>query len=73
MCIKLHSYNKDTVVLDPFLGSGTTAVAAKRLGCNYIGFEIDKEYVQLAEEKLSRVRSTTNLNITKSITLNEAR
>jgi len=41
MCIKDHGYTKNTVVLDPFMGSGTTALAAQRLGCAYIGFEIN--------------------------------
>lgn len=54
MCIKLHGYSKDTVVLDPFLGSGTTALAAKQLGCYYIGFEIDKEYTKISKEKLNQ-------------------
>lgn len=45
-CIKLHGYNEDTVVLDPFMGSGTTAFACKELGCKYIGFEIDKKYIE---------------------------
>jgi len=56
MCIKLHGYNKDTVVLDPFMGSGTTAVVAKELGCKYLGFEIDELYQSIAEEKLAKTR-----------------
>lgn len=52
MCIKLHGHNKDTVVLDPFMGSGTTCLTAKRLGCNYLGFEIDKEYLEISKRKL---------------------
>ena len=50
--IKLFTYNKAAVVLDPFLGSGTTAVAAKALGRNYIGIEINKEYVKIARQRL---------------------
>lgn len=42
------------VVLDPFIGSGTTAVAAKMLGRNYIGFEIDKKYAQIADKRIER-------------------
>ncbi len=54
MCIKLHGLNKGKlVVLDPFLGSGSTAIASKRLGCYYIGFEIDEEYCNIAKEILS--------------------
>ncbi len=40
------------LVLDPFLGSGTTAVAAKKLGRNYTGFEIDKRFACLSEKRL---------------------
>jgi len=40
------------IVLDPFMGSGTTAVACKELGINFIGFEIDKEYFKKANERL---------------------
>ena len=40
------------VVLDPFMGSGTTAVMAKKLGRNFIGYEISQEYKELAELRL---------------------
>ncbi len=46
------------LVLDPFMGSGTTAVAAERLGRRWIGFEIVPEYVKLAEERVSSLRIT---------------
>lgn len=49
--IKLYSYLTETV-LDPFVGSGTTMFAAKKLGRNSIGYEINKEYVQLAKKLL---------------------
>jgi site-specific DNA-methyltransferase (adenine-specific) len=51
--IILMSSDKDDTVLDPFSGTGTTALAAKRLGRNYIGFELDNEYVRISENKLS--------------------
>lgn len=51
--IKLYSY-LDDVVLDPFLGSGTTALAAKRLGRRSIGVDVDPTYCQLASERCQR-------------------
>jgi len=51
--IQLYSY-LDDVVLDPFLGSGTTCVAAKQLGRKYIGFDISEEYCSLARERLAK-------------------
>ena len=54
--IKLFSSPGD-VVLDPFAGSGTTAVAAKTLGRSYVGIEILEEFCLLAEDSLARVSS----------------
>lgn len=45
---------KDDVVLDPFVGSGTTAVVCKRMGRKYIGFELNPEYCEYAEERLNK-------------------
>lgn len=45
---------KPGIVLDPFIGSGTTGVVAKRLGRNFIGFELNPEYVRIAEKRLRR-------------------
>lgn len=50
-CIKLHGTD-DAVVLDPFLGAGSTLVAAQRLGCEGIGFEIDPVYASAAVARL---------------------
>ena len=52
-CIKLHGV-ADSTVLDPFLGAGTTLVAAERLGCRGIGIEIDPQY---AETAIDRIRA----------------
>jgi site-specific DNA-methyltransferase (adenine-specific) len=49
--IQLYTFAND-IVLDPFCGSGTTCLAAKRAGRHYIGYEILKEYVELAEKRL---------------------
>ena len=38
--------------LDGFMGSGTTGVAAKELGRNFIGIEIDKEYYEIAKKRI---------------------
>lgn len=43
---------KNGIVLDPFMGSGTTAIVAKRLGRNYIGIELNPAYVKLANNRL---------------------
>jgi len=43
------------IVLDPFMGSGTVAVVAKKLGRNFIGIELNKEYVKIAEERLKKI------------------
>ncbi len=51
--IILASSNPGDVVLDPFLGSGTTSVVAKKLGRRYIGIEIDETYCLLAEKRLA--------------------
>lgn len=51
-CIKTHGYNLDTIVLDPFSGTGTTLVAAKKLGIDYIGIDVDAEYVEYTKERL---------------------
>ena len=54
MCIKLHGFNNETTVLDPFMGIGTTALASVKLGVRFVGFEIDKSYVDIADEQLSQ-------------------
>jgi len=51
MCIKLHGIRKDILVLDPFMGIGSTAIACKKLGVDFIGFEIDPNYVEIANGK----------------------
>jgi site-specific DNA-methyltransferase (adenine-specific) len=53
--IKLFTVEGD-VVLDPFVGSGTTAIAAKQLGRKYVGIDISEEYCQIAEERIMRIQ-----------------
>lgn len=50
-CIAV-STDPDDIVLDPFIGSGTTAVAASLLGRRYLGFDISDEYIEIAKEKI---------------------
>ncbi|MCB0480808.1 MAG: site-specific DNA-methyltransferase [Flavobacteriales bacterium] len=50
------SSNFGDLILDPFMGSGTTAVAAALLGRNYIGFELNPEYVEIAHNRLKEVQ-----------------
>ena len=57
--IDLYSYKGD-IVLDPFLGSGTTAEAAILKNRKYIGYELNKEYVALSEQRLKLLRSANN-------------
>jgi DNA modification methylase len=52
--ISYYSYIGD-VVLDPFMGSGTTAVTCKKLGRNYIGCELHDEYIEIANERLEKI------------------
>jgi len=58
--IKLHSFYGDTV-LDPFLGTGTTAKVALELGRKAIGFELNRDYIPLIKRKLEGIQSTIPL------------
>ncbi|MBN4081216.1 site-specific DNA-methyltransferase [Caldithrix abyssi] len=55
--IKMFTFVNDTV-LDPFLGSGTTSLAAKNIGRNSIGYEINEEFLTLIKSKLNADKST---------------
>ena len=46
----------DNIVIDPFLGSGTTALACQRLGINYCGIEINHDYIEIAKKRLRENR-----------------
>ena len=52
---------KGDIVLDPFIGSGTTAIAAKKLNRNYIGIDINPNYCKYAEMKLKDIKLENNL------------
>ncbi len=57
----LLSTDENDIVLDPFSGTGTTAISAKRLGRKYIGFELDKKYVDISKYKLETVEPNYKL------------
>jgi len=52
-CIRLHGYDENTRLLEPFLGSGSTLVACQQLGINGIGCEIDNDYFVFAKGRIS--------------------
>lgn len=56
--IVLMSTDPGDIVLDPFLGTGTTAIAAKTLGRRFIGIDIGPEYAEIAGEKLAKVQES---------------
>jgi site-specific DNA-methyltransferase (adenine-specific) len=63
MCIKLHGTNRAALVLDPLMGSGSTAIASIRLGIPFVGFEIDEKYLEMAKERTLRALEMTAQDI----------
>lgn len=59
----LHTTNEGGTILDPFIGSGTTAVAAKELNRNFIGFEINKKYYDIACDRLNGINANGQTSI----------
>ena len=58
--IILSTSNPNDIVLDPFSGSGTTAAVAKRLGRRYIAFDKEEFYVQVAKDRLEKIKPVEN-------------
>ncbi len=52
LCIKLHGIKKNTVIYDPFMGIGTTALACINLNVEFLGTEIDNKYIEIANENI---------------------
>jgi site-specific DNA-methyltransferase (adenine-specific) len=52
-CIELHGIKPNMLVYDPFMGIGNTALACIRLKVNYIGTEIDPQYIKVAQDQIS--------------------
>ncbi len=62
--IILMSTDKNDIVLDPFVGTGTSVIAAKRLGRRFIGIDIDEKYVQITKTKLFKESSNSKIGNT---------
>ena len=63
-CIKLYTFEGENV-LDPFMGSGTTALAALLLKRRFVGYEIDPNYIKLAERRINEVKNQSKLTKAK--------
>jgi len=64
--IKIHS-NENQIVLDPFIGSGTTAIACINTNRNYIGFELDKTYFDITQNRIIKHKQITRNQIFNTI------
>ncbi len=60
-CIEQMKLPIGTTILDPYMGSGTTGVAAVALGYNFIGIERDAEYFKIAQERIDAATPLTDL------------
>jgi len=56
-CIKLHGIKENMLVIDPFLGIGSTLIACKKLSVNGIGIDTDKDYCEISKNRLSEEES----------------
>lgn len=59
-CIQLYTFKGD-VVLDPFVGSGTTCVAALKAGRHCVGIDIEEKYVEIARQRINQIMKTKKL------------
>lgn len=59
--ISLYSF-QDDVILDPFMGSGTTAVSSLKLGRKFVGYEISEEYIKLSKKRIDPLLAQGNLS-----------
>ena len=64
--IQLYTFEGE-VVLDPFMGSGTTAIAALMTGRHFVGYEVEEEYVQLAERRIKEFLKSRNLELFRAL------
>ncbi len=69
LCEKLISmyYAIDCLVLDPFMGSGTTGIACKNLNRNFIGIELDENYFNIAKERITGIKRNKKLRKKRNV------
>jgi len=60
--IQLYTY-KDDIILDPFMGSGSTAIAALKSDRKYVGYDTNTEYIKLAEDRIAPIKNQFSLGI----------
>jgi len=56
--LRMYASKETSAVYDPFMGSGTTAIACKSLGLDYIGSELDKDYYEIIQKRLEAVQGS---------------
>ncbi len=61
MCIKLHGVSRTSLVVDPFMGVGTTALACVELNVPYAGFEIDSVYHKISEKEVAHAKKVRRI------------
>jgi site-specific DNA-methyltransferase (adenine-specific) len=69
LCIKLHGIREGMLVYDPFMGIGSTAMACLELGVDFIGTEIDNEYIEAAQKRIDHIvtgKGLSKINNNKS-------
>lgn len=59
----INSSNEGDIVFDPFMGSASTLIAAKRLNRKYIGFEIDEKWFNVAQDRLNGINQKGEMNL----------
>ncbi len=64
--VVLSSTQPGDVILDPFFGTGTTGAVAKKLGRNWIGLDQDKDYAEMAERRINRIKPIEDLNLLRT-------
>jgi site-specific DNA-methyltransferase (adenine-specific) len=73
LCIKDHGIRNGMLVIDPFIGIGTTALACKSLGAQYIGFDTDQAYIAKGVESLKKITPMIVLESNHSVDVDECK